>query len=157
MFRYATALLTASIILTSCGSGGASSRPSASPSFDVATVLIETDDDPVLITAEVAQTPKQRAVGLMNRKSLSIDEGMLFIFFEESEGGFWMKDTLIPLSIAFFDQEGRILSILDMQPCRREPCKLYDPGVAYWGALEVNQGAFERWGVTEGDVVRTNQ
>jgi uncharacterized membrane protein (UPF0127 family) len=62
-----------------------------------------------------------------------------------------MKNTLIPLSIAFYDVDGTILRILDMEPCRSDPCRVYDPGVRYAGALEVNQGAFERWGVREGD------
>jgi uncharacterized membrane protein (UPF0127 family) len=76
---------------------------------------------------------------------------MLFEFDGDSTGGFWMKDTLIPLSIAFADADGTILRILDMEPCTAEPCRIYDPGVAYRRALEVNQGAFERWGVAEGD------
>jgi uncharacterized membrane protein (UPF0127 family) len=64
-----------------------------------------------------------------------------------------MKNTLIPLSIAFLDADGRILRILDMEPCEADPCPLYPPGVAYTSALEVNQGAFERWGVEVGDLV----
>ena len=62
-----------------------------------------------------------------------------------------MKDTLIPLSIAFADADGMIVSILDMEPCETDPCEIYDPGVTYRSALEVNQGAFSRWGVEEGD------
>jgi uncharacterized membrane protein (UPF0127 family) len=62
-----------------------------------------------------------------------------------------MKNTLIPLSIAFWDARGRIVRILDMTPCRADPCRLYDPRVAYAGALEVNRGAFRRWGVERGD------
>ena len=65
-----------------------------------------------------------------------------------------MKDTLIPLSIAFWDGRGRIVRILDMTPCRADPCPTYDPRVAYRGALEVNRGAFKRWGVQRGDRVR---
>ena len=65
-------------------------------------------------------------------------------------GGFWMKNTLIPLSIAFFDRQGVILRILDMEPCRADPCPVYYPGVVYQGALEVNQGWFRRRGLAEG-------
>jgi uncharacterized membrane protein (UPF0127 family) len=65
-----------------------------------------------------------------------------------------MKDTLIPLSIAFYSVDGRILKILDMEPCKADPCPLYDPGVSYRGALEVNQGAFAGWGISEGDRLR---
>ena len=81
---------------------------------------------------------------------------MVFIFFEKHLGGFWMKNTLIPLSIAFFDQDGEILEILDMDPCEKDPCPTYDPGVPYWGALEVNKGAFDEWGVSAGDTIRMN-
>jgi uncharacterized membrane protein (UPF0127 family) len=65
-----------------------------------------------------------------------------------------MKDTLIPLSIAFWDREGRIFRILDMEPCREETCRLYEPGGLWWGAVEVNQGFFEDRGVEVGDRVR---
>jgi len=117
------------------------------------TAVIETGEGPVRIAVEVADTDAERQRGLMHRKSLPEDAGMLFVFESESSGGFWMKDTLIPLSIAFYDANGKILRILDMEPCRADPCPIYDPGVAYRGALEVNQGAFERWGVSEGDLI----
>jgi uncharacterized membrane protein (UPF0127 family) len=121
------------------------------------TVIIDTGEETTLVDVEVAQTDEQRARGLMGRRSLPDDAGMVFMFFERTSSGFWMKNTLIPLSIAFFDRDGEILRILDMDPCRRDPCKVYEPRVAYWGALEVNQGAFERWGVEEGDVIRLVQ
>ena len=62
-----------------------------------------------------------------------------------------MKNTLIPLDIAFYGARGTILRIFTMQPCRREPCRIYDPNVAYRGALEVNAGSFRRWRVRAGD------
>jgi uncharacterized membrane protein (UPF0127 family) len=62
-----------------------------------------------------------------------------------------MKNTLIPLSVAFYGARGRILRILDMAPCRSDPCRTYDPGVAFRGALEVNRGTFRHWGVRAGD------
>ena len=131
----------------------ATPTPTASPTvrFDPAKVLIDTGDGSVLIDAEKAETAEQHSLGLMHRTSLPEDAGMVFLFFEQRTGGFWMKNTLIPLSIAFFDDRGTIVRILDMEPCRADPCEIYDPGVAYSGALEVNQGAFDRWGVAEGD------
>jgi uncharacterized membrane protein (UPF0127 family) len=119
--------------------------------------LIDTGDGSVLVRVEIADNPAERRVGLMNRESLPRDVGMAFIFFEDHSGGFWMKDTLIPLSIAFFDVEGEILKILDMEPCHKDPCPIYDPDVNYRGALEVNQGAFERWGVAVGDTLRISR
>jgi uncharacterized membrane protein (UPF0127 family) len=102
-------------------------------------------------SVEIADSDEERRVGLMNRESLSEDAGMIFLFPRDTRGGFWMKDTLVPLSIAFVDRGGEILRILDMEPCRADPCRVYDPGVAFRSALEVNRGAFERWGVEEGD------
>jgi uncharacterized protein len=90
----------------------------------------------------------------MGRTSLPADAGMVFVYPEGHAGPFWMKDTLIPLSIAFYAADGRILRILDMQPCKADPCPLYDPEVTYRGALEVNDGGFEDLGITEGDRLR---
>ena len=109
------------------------------------------------IAVEVADTSSEREQGLMGRQSLPADAGMAFVFPDEQHGSFWMKDTLIPLSIAFYSADGRILKILDMEPCTGDPCPLYDPGVKYRGALEVNQGAFDRWNVHAGDRVRLEQ
>lgn len=79
---------------------------------------------------------------------------MAFLWTEDTTTGFHMKDTLIPLTVAFFDVDGRILRILEMVPCRADPCPAYDPGVRYRGALEVNAGALERKGARPGDRVR---
>lgn len=158
-------LVVACLVMAACGNDGDSepqtrgtrASPSPSVTFDTATVLIDTDEGSVLIDAEVAETDRQRELGLMHRESLPRDAGMVFIFFEPQQGGFWMKNTLIPLSIAFFDVDGKILEILDMEPCRQDPCEIYDPGVSYMGALEVNQGAFDRWNVEEGDFIQLNR
>jgi uncharacterized membrane protein (UPF0127 family) len=120
-------------------------------------VVIETADGEEEIAVEIADTPEERARGLMGRESLPEDSGMIFVYPEPTEGAYWMRNTLIPLSIAFYDSNGEILRILDMEPCRRDPCPLYDPGVPYVGALEVNQGAFERLGVREGDRVELKE
>ncbi|MEN2982247.1 MAG: DUF192 domain-containing protein [Thermus sp.] len=102
------------------------------------------------LRVEVADTPERQAQGLMFRKALGEEEGMVFLFPSPTAGGFWMKNTLIPLSIAFFDRQGTILRILDMEPCRADPCPVYYPGVVYQGALEVNRGWFQRRGLTPG-------
>jgi uncharacterized membrane protein (UPF0127 family) len=117
-------------------------------------VVIETGAGEVEVAVEVADDDEERQIGLMNRESLPADAGMIFLFEEDSSGGFWMKDTLIPLSIAFADAGGTIVRILDMEPCEADPCQIYDPGVFYRSALEVNQGAFDRLGVEEGDRLR---
>ena len=110
------------------------------------------------LTVEVAETPEQQMRGLMYREALAEDRGMVFLFPRATDAGFWMKNTKIPLSIAFFDKKGRIVRILDMDPCTLPPeqadrCPVYAPGLAYVGALEVNQGWFESRGVREGDSI----
>jgi uncharacterized membrane protein (UPF0127 family) len=150
------AVAAAVVLLFSCEEDG---EPAASdrPDFPRGTVLIETDDGSKLLEVEVAETDEQRRYGLMFRESLDEDSGMVFIFFEPQTGGFWMKNTLIPLSIAYFDVDGEILRILDMKPCKKDPCPSYFPGIEYMGALEVNRGAFEEWGVEEGDVIHVRR
>ena len=140
------------------GSSGSSGKGSAGsverrPGFSTGTGLIRTGDRTIRLDLEIARSPAQRAFGLMHREWLAERAGMVFLFETESTGGFYMKDTLIPLSIAFLDSEGTIRRILDMDPCKEEPCKVYYPNVTYTSALEVNQGAFVKWGVAEGDVI----
>jgi uncharacterized membrane protein (UPF0127 family) len=104
-----------------------------------------------LLNAELARTPEERTRGLMGRKSLADGEGMLFIFERDDMLSFWMKDTLIPLSIAFIASDGRIVEIRDMQPLDINSIKS-SRSVRY--ALEVPQGWFERAGVRPGDTVK---
>lgn len=134
----------------------ASPSPTSSEGATFATgkAILEGDDGSVLLDIELADSPEQHQQGLMNRTELDDCSGMVFIFFEETNGSFWMKDTLIPLSIAFFDLEGKIVRIMDMEPCEADPCPVYDPETSYIGALEVNQGSFQEWNITEGDSVR---
>jgi len=160
MRRIHLCLLAAALLpLAACDylSGATDDSSSTGTGLAHGTAIIDRGEESTLVKVEIAQTPAQRQRGLMERRSLPPDHGMVFIFFERTAGAFWMKDTLIPLSIAFFGREGEILRILDMDPCRIDPCKIYDPGVRYWGALEVNQGAFDRWGAEEGDVIRIVQ
>lgn len=121
------------------------------PSFDRAPGRLSGAGTTKDITVLLADDVERRSYGLMFRRKLPAERGMAFIFPETRSGGFWMKNVHIPLSIAFYDSGGTILRILDMEPCGADPCPVYDPGVPYDGALEVNQGAFARWGISEGD------
>ncbi len=96
---------------------------------------------------EIAATPETRSRGLMYRESLAEDAGMLFVFPDDREVSFWMKDTSVPLSIAYLRHDGTILEIHDMQPFSLDPVPSGRP-VRY--ALEVNQGWFERNNVQVG-------
>jgi uncharacterized membrane protein (UPF0127 family) len=129
-------------------------QATASATLPRTTAVLDTGERRVRVSVEVADEPDEWRAGLMHRRSLARNAGMIFVFPRPIRGGFWMKNTLIPLSIAFFDARGRILRIMVMTPCRADPCPTYDPRVAYKGALEVNRGSFGRWGVGRGDRIR---
>jgi uncharacterized protein len=113
-------------------------------------LTVRTTSGTVALNIEVAADPRARSVGLMARRQLAGDAGMVFLFDRPVNGPFWMKNTLIPLSIAFWDRSGQILKILDMAPCRADPCPYYYPGVTYVGAVETNRGWFSAHGVRLG-------
>ncbi|HEX5029175.1 MAG TPA: DUF192 domain-containing protein [Gaiellaceae bacterium] len=85
---------------------------------------------------ELALTPGEQQRGLMLRKRAPKD-GMLFVFALPTMGGFWMKNTLVPLRIVFFDTRGRAVRTFVMTPCRKDPCRIYAPGKQYRYALEL--------------------
>jgi len=102
------------------------------------------------IVAEVAETDEQRMRGLMYRFSLRPDQGMVFVFAQPQQLGFWMKNTFVPLSIAFIDSQGRILNIEDMAP--QTEATHPSRGLALY-ALEMRKGWFRDHGVQPGDRV----
>jgi uncharacterized membrane protein (UPF0127 family) len=100
-----------------------------------------------LIQAEVAQTPDQRGIGLMHRPQMPANDGMLFVFERPDQQCFWMKNTLLPLSIAFLADDGTVVNIENMAPqtldghCSKKPVRL---------ALEMNLGWFDKRGIKAG-------
>lgn len=105
-------------------------------------------------TAELATTPAQQEHGLMERATLAPDHGMLFVFPDEQPRTFWMKNTLIPLDILFFDAARRLVAIqAEAQPCRADPCPLYPSAVPARYVLELNAGTAARLGIRMGDVI----
>lgn len=134
----------------------------ATVDFGRATVVLHSATDSVVVPVEVAEREDQRAFGLMDRESLPIDAGMVFLYpaLQDPNAGFWMYRTRIPLDIAFFDASGRIVAIRQMAPCTSpDPARCtqeasdYRPGVPYLGALEVNSGFFRTHGIEVGDHV----
>jgi uncharacterized membrane protein (UPF0127 family) len=123
---------------------------------ELPTVTIHASCGEVRVRVEVADDPAEQAKGLMYRKALGKNRGMLFIYPEERELSFWMKNTLIPLSIAFIDSERRIIDIQDMKPLDDEPPHYVSAEPAQY-ALEVNQGFFKKRGVKVGDRVELPQ
>ncbi len=108
------------------------------------------DVGPHRVTVEVAQTPDARSRGLMHRDSLGADRGMLFVYPGEKPRSFWMKDTRIPLAIAFADRNGTIKKIKHMKPFDTTSVKSLYP--AHF-ALEMNDGWFAEHGVKAGDTL----
>jgi len=104
----------------------------------------------VTLYVEIADTPDKQETGLMNRTAMAEDQGMLFAFEGQTTVPFWMKDTLLPLSIAFVADTGRIVDIQDMQP---QDLTLHNPAAPYTYAIEVNQGYFRRHAIAVGDHV----
>ena len=117
------------------------------------TVVIDASGgDRVVVRVEIADNLLEQARGLMDRKALQEDRGMLFVYPSERPLSFWMRNTLIPLSIAYIDAQGRITDILDMKPLDdRPPHYVSSEPVQY--ALEVNRGFFDERGVKVGDRV----
>jgi uncharacterized protein len=103
-------------------------------------------------SAEVVSQPEDRALGLMFRRSLAPDSGMLFVFDEDEFQRFWMKNTLIPLSIAYITSDSLIADILEMAPLDTTTPYISSKAVRY--ALEMNSGWFQSKGIKVGDTVR---
>lgn len=123
------------IIFTSCRSEG-----------ETVSLSIEGHE----IVAEVARTPEERQKGLMHRENLEPRHGMLFVFEYDQKLSFWMKNTGIPLSIAYIAQDGTIKEIHRMRPGSLKPVES-SHSVRY--ALEVHQGLYEELGIKVGDTV----
>jgi uncharacterized membrane protein (UPF0127 family) len=99
------------------------------------------------IDAQVAETTEQRMTGLMFRKQMPQHEGMLFVFEQPSQQCFWMKNTLLPLSAAFIEDDGTVVNVVDMKPQTLDShCS--DKPVRY--VLEMNQGWFSKKGIKPG-------
>src|SRR5215210_1366212 len=130
--------------------------PAAEPETAQASTLsiVKAGGERVEVAVEIADTRTEQARGLMERTELAEDAGMLFVLESEQSPGFYMENTLIPLSIAFMDSEGRIVDIQDMQPL--DETRHYPAAPAQY-ALEVNQGFFAERGVQVGDTVELPQ
>jgi uncharacterized membrane protein (UPF0127 family) len=152
----AAALAVGLAALRADGDREATDRRTTAPTTAPATVDYELKgrgQAPVRVRLEVAADPEARARGLSGRASLADGAGMVFLFPADTDGPFWMKDTLVPLSIAFVAADGRVVAVREMVPCQRDPCPRYWPGAAYRYAVELPAGSFPRAGVGPGDLV----
>ncbi len=107
----------------------------------------------LVIQAEIARTPEQRATGLMNRTFLGTDQGMLFVFDAPAQHNFWMKNTLIPLDIIFISEDLAIVKIHHAVPCTADPCPTYSSAEPAIYVLEVNGNLTAKEGIAEGSTV----
>jgi uncharacterized membrane protein (UPF0127 family) len=118
-----------------------SSEPKPTPILPTREITVSSGETSAKLTVELAITGKQREQGLMLRQKMDESQGMLFFFRNDQTIGFWMKDTYLPLSIAYLDESGTILEIRDAKPLDQT---ILTPAKPYRNTLEVNQGWFER-------------
>jgi hypothetical protein len=148
------------LFLAGCGStradqdasgGSAAGKETSQGQSGLRTVVIDASGGKeVQVRVEIADDPWEDAKGLMYRTALGENRGMLFVYPDERPLSYWMRNTFIPLSIAYIDSEGRITDILDMKPLDDKlPHYVSSEPVQY--ALEVNQGFFDKSGVEVGD------
>lgn len=143
-------LAIAMVLLVGCGGP----RQPLIRGFPEGKLTIASGDNVKLaLDVEIAATEQQRSVGLMDIDSLGDDVGMVFLFDTSVQTPFFMKDTLIELDIAFWDDQMRVVDILRMTPCKKEPCPFYSPFKRYVGALEVRAGSVSAHGIRIGDIV----
>ena len=151
------AVLAIALLTTACPSDR---PPPDQPllTLSTTTLRLATPRDTVALSLELALSPDEQRLGLMERLHLAENAGMLFVYDSTQPGtaGFWMYRTRIPLDIAFLDSLGRVRSIRSMVPCPTtllEGCPTYTPDVPYRYALEVNAGFFRAHGVDTGAVL----
>ena len=157
--RSAMSLLLVAIMAMASCNGTVEPTPPGGPGGDIyghGSLEIHSSRGRVELSVRIASTAAAKAKGLMGEATLAQGAGMAFTYERPTTAPFWMKDTTIPLSIAYWNGENRIVDILDMEPCTADPCPLYRSDSAFTGAVEVNRGYFERHGVRIGDTVELN-
>ena len=138
---FALTILAVALVLGTCGTSSAIDREPLT--------IVTANGSTARLEVEIADTAEERQQGLMDRTDLPLDTGMLFVF-EPPPRGFWMKDTRLELSVAFIAECGEILAFADLEPLSEEIKNISQP---YAYGLEVDQGWFERNGISVGDIV----
>ncbi len=141
-----------SLLLLSCALVACSGRAAAVPSqqtLPLRQIVLRSPAGKAYPQAvELASTPQQRETGLMGRTA--VPQGMLFLFEKPQMVNFWMKNTLMPLDIVYFDAQGRFLSQAGMTPCAADPCATYPSGGPVLSALELASGTIRSLGIGTG-------
>jgi len=131
---------------SAAASSQAATTSSTSPTARV--IFHAASGENVQLKVEIARTGEEKATGLMNRKQLDADSGMIFVWDNPVRSGFWMKDTFIPLSIAFISEDG---IIVDIQEMKAQDLSAHVPSKPYIYAVEANKGWFAERGIKIGD------
>ncbi len=143
-------LFAITAVLPACNRSWETGRNSS----DLPTGTLEiAGEERLVLEVDLALTGAAQARGLMEVEKIPDDYGMVFLWSDSAKHSFYMKDTLIPLDIAWWNAEGEIVDIQTMQPCTEDPCKTYVPADTHVGAVEVNAGLLEEAGVEVGDKV----
>lgn len=158
-------ILALLVVLAGCGTApsrvddptGARVPALGTEADELGTAVLSVRGDAGRATARVrvAADPESRRRGLMGVPELPEGVGMLFLFDQPRSGGFWMKDTLVALQIAYLDAAGEVLALEEMTPCRSDPCPTYEPHRQYSAALEMRSGWFTDNGVGVGGRVES--
>jgi hypothetical protein len=133
------------LLAVACGSG--SGTPAGCPIHEATASFSKQAQ----LDVQVADDDASRQQGLMGVTTLPENHGMAFVWDTPTDATFWMKDTLIPLSIAFVGQDGRVVAIREMTPCTADPCQTYGADAPYATALEANANWFDDHRVVVGD------
>jgi uncharacterized membrane protein (UPF0127 family) len=147
--RAVVALIGVTLLLSACGGADDATGPSAGSLTQE--VVVRTAGGEQRLSVRVADSDEERQHGLMGVRDLPANDGMAFVYDDPSTETFWMKDTPLPLAIAFVGADGHILAIREMTPCAAEPCATYAAPGPYTWAVEANAGWFSANGARVGD------
>lgn len=151
VFRLVLMLVVATFCSNGCSPKADSPDPNSGLPIAIVSVLPAAGGTPVHVRAEVASTSAQRQQGLMFREEMPEDRGMLFLFTSDSRGGFWMKNTILPLTIAYIGVDGTVQELREGVPY--DDKTILTPAAPYRYVLEVNKGWFERHNLGVGSKV----
>ena len=149
-------VVLAVVALAACTHARSATGPVPNPSLDLpqGNLIIAGPGGPELsLHVQIAETAQAQETGLMNVKKMPDQVGMAFLFDPPTSTPFWMKDTLIPLDIAFWDGRGRVVTTFTMAPCKADPCPVYQPMRRASYVVEMNAGEAGREKVARGSVV----
>jgi uncharacterized membrane protein (UPF0127 family) len=149
--------LSVSLLMVACTTGAQALESQVLPAQSACFV---SEEQSVSVNLEWAETAEQRRIGLMGRDKLEEHSGMLFDYnsLQSAENSFWMRNTLIALDIAYVNEQGSIVAINRMEPCKSvaaSNCPTYPAGAEFVQAIEMNAGFFSRYQLTLGDRLQT--